>query len=365
MPKPMATFEHLLPENSLTFLETTWNDHNHQKVAQAIHTNAKSLAKLHLRFNSAAGSKYFLTKDGKECLVFPNLTVISLSRVCHEEIKMISPVSKLIPFPHLQVAEIGFKYPFADDILFRGNNKVLDTVNLVLDCKVINILLFDRWVNGRKPNLRSMVLFEAVSQINQYCSKSMYQQFFDKIFSSVRYFYSHSQHITDSLVQSLIPHRHYDNLQILSLINCTITLTQFLKLLDAFPGLFKIICSAPGYDGVFADKNIKEIFSKVKGILGEFRPCIGYWMISDPTVLPVDQIVELIILVTGLCPNLREINFGLRVEERVLCIYTKLCHSFQLIRYSDIVPAIESFTLSYEKSKPSIIVTKKSIELKE
>ncbi|KAJ1861324.1 hypothetical protein LPJ78_005397 [Coemansia sp. RSA 989] len=271
---------------------------------------------------------------------------------------MLSPAGRLIAFPHLKVAEIGFRYPFADDILFRGNNKMLDCVNVVLDSKIINILLFDRWVNGRKPYLRSMVLFAAVPQISQFCSTSMYRQFFDKIFGSVKFFFSHSQHITDSLVKSLDPYQHYDNMQVFSLINCTIDLSQFLTVLKAFPRLIRIVCSVPICSGVFVGKNTKEIFSSIKSILGDFRPRVAYWMISDPKKLPIDQIMELIILVAGACPNLRGINFGLRVEERVLDIYTKLCRSIQLAQHHDIVPTIKSFTLSYEMSKPNINITR-------
>ncbi|KAJ2094917.1 hypothetical protein GGI09_005143, partial [Coemansia sp. S100] len=100
--------------------------------------------------------------------MYPNLQYLGLSDCIRNTTDMNASslnASNAIPFPVLRSANLYSLYPFANDVLFRGNTKTLEYLNFVIDkyavtmfnkCKTFesknkvlrHVLISDDWFNN-------------------------------------------------------------------------------------------------------------------------------------------------------------------------------------------------------------------------
>ncbi|KAJ1835104.1 hypothetical protein LPJ63_001409 [Coemansia sp. RSA 2711] len=114
---------------NLTALRCRW-DANHTTTARLIHASTQTLLHLSICLHTAAGLELLVFNSHRqEPVVFPYLTKLLLSQRPDVSIKPLLPIDQVAPFPRLQRLQLSVKYPFSDDLPFRGNASTLDPLN--------------------------------------------------------------------------------------------------------------------------------------------------------------------------------------------------------------------------------------------
>ncbi|KAJ2025207.1 hypothetical protein IWW57_003460, partial [Coemansia sp. S610] len=66
----------------------------------------------------------------------------------------------VVPFPKLTTLLVYERYPFGDDVPFRGNNKTLEYVNIAMDSQAVEILDKSKAVESKFASMRHVVIQE-------------------------------------------------------------------------------------------------------------------------------------------------------------------------------------------------------------
>lgn len=120
--------------------------------------NARTLQVLGIREYTTFGSfsELIFEKSTGEFMVYPNMRHLKIVILNHREsYKMLRPKSPgAVPFPYLQNLECPGGYPFGDDVLFRGNQHTLRSINIMLCLTEVSILTEYRvFAADTHPNL--------------------------------------------------------------------------------------------------------------------------------------------------------------------------------------------------------------------
>ncbi|KAJ2840538.1 hypothetical protein FBU31_000328, partial [Coemansia sp. 'formosensis'] len=91
-------------------------------------------------------------------VVYPNLQYLQMSYCDQKYHGVEEAANDLVVFPVLKYAKLVSVYPFADDVLFRGNNATLSYLSIPLDKSTVEMLYRCRIFESNRAALQSVVL---------------------------------------------------------------------------------------------------------------------------------------------------------------------------------------------------------------
>ncbi|KAJ2828135.1 hypothetical protein GGI24_002474 [Coemansia furcata] len=147
---------------SLTYLthieyDVTGNSKKHMRI---IHQNAGSLQELCISYNGLAQGPKLIMDSAGTLFTYPRLERLKLTSTSVIG-QMSYPVfEEHVPFPSLRNAELMVDYPFGDDTLFRGNSDTLESLCIVTDERLEQILEKYNVFSGEEYKSLKSVTFE-------------------------------------------------------------------------------------------------------------------------------------------------------------------------------------------------------------
>lgn len=152
--------------NSLTHLELTGM--TKLRSFGLIHKCAATLKRLHIN-GSAANSNYsgLFVDNRNRYVVYPNMAYLFICSSLEHQSELTYPRS-FVPFPRLQKLDLSKCYPFGDNVLFRGNQLTMQSLNLALSPQLVTILYRNHtFAINSHPSLQQVVLMSQSNLLDQ------------------------------------------------------------------------------------------------------------------------------------------------------------------------------------------------------
>ncbi|KAJ2898713.1 hypothetical protein IWW38_001261, partial [Coemansia aciculifera] len=90
--------------------------------------------------------------------VYPSLQSLSIFFDKRTQNNVKSTSKDYVPFPVLKRLSIGSSYPFAEDVVFRGNSGTLEKLSITLDKDLVDILNNERVFENPNKVLRTVTV---------------------------------------------------------------------------------------------------------------------------------------------------------------------------------------------------------------
>ncbi|KAJ1916807.1 hypothetical protein LPJ71_001902, partial [Coemansia sp. S17] len=275
-------------------------------IAQLARQNAATLEYLCIMASySQRGSVFDLIRDVESDYVcYPRLRVLKLEK-CSDLSPHRCPVyASVVPFPILRVLSLEGRYPFDDDVLFRGNAATLES--LVLKTKhddIARITEFGIFTPTSHPKLQCVsILYEKGYGRSRLTSHTDYLQALLSIApnAAVRRFpCGESQPDILSLISIF---GNYPNIQVLDLSDIFLPFWDTITLIKSIPLLSDLHIMTPYNIQLPTNIKDKELPAYM---LSNFTPMgqrFRCWHISK-TSGPIITSVRCVLLLALICPN--------------------------------------------------------------
>ncbi|KAJ2088811.1 hypothetical protein GGI13_002723 [Coemansia sp. RSA 455] len=280
--------------------------YNMAPIAQLARRNAATLGYLCIMTSySQRGSVFDLIRDVEgDYVCYPRLRVLKLEK-CSDLSPHRCPVyTSVVPFPILRVLSLEGRYPFDDDVLFRGNAATLES--LVLKTKhddIARIVEFGIFTPTSHPKLQCVsILYGKGYGRSRLTSHTDYLQALLSIApnAAVRRFpCGESQPDILSLISIF---SNYPNIQVLDLSDIFLPFWDTITLIKSIPLLSDLHIMTPYIIQLPANVKDKELPAYM---LSNFTPMgqrFRCWHISKASG-PIITSVRCVLLLALICPN--------------------------------------------------------------
>ncbi|KAJ2744329.1 hypothetical protein GGI20_003056 [Coemansia sp. BCRC 34301] len=243
--------------SGITELEIDWDD-NYEIKARIAHLNALTLVGLEIRFGHAKDIGTLINSHEDYLVVYPNLSRLQFTATSTLQQTTKSRVNKgVVPFPKLQVLRLNIDYPFADDVLFRGNSQTLEYLKIKPDIETIYML--DRYGIFTIKKYKKLRYIGISEKLVADASKAIVVQFVLKMAT-----HAHNLCITDAafreeFVLSIVRNKTLDSLQYLDVRSFELSLCETINLLASLPSLKSLVSSSAGLGHQFDDMDFDEL----------------------------------------------------------------------------------------------------------
>ncbi|KAJ1852587.1 hypothetical protein GGH12_002630 [Coemansia sp. RSA 1822] len=311
--------------HNLTTLECQW-DSTHSHTTHLIHSSARTLQQLRICILEMTKFQHLIFTSSNTLVVFPYLERLLINKPPHARVGVMPAIDCVAPFPRLKRLQVTFEYPFSDDLPFRSNSSTLRFVGIMLDHRTIRLLsacgVFGK---DRSCALQHLVVDKLNGPRSEHTD--CYREFFDWAVPRVRYLYIHHPIDTQFLLQTLPPDRGYNNLQLLSVLHSSISLSQIVQVLLAFPQLKILICRYSNMGDGFCGMSIRQVAAMLRTKYDPLNQHIQTLCINDFAANSINMVAASILLLADQCPHLRMIKFPKQREDRVLNVLFRLNQS--------------------------------------
>ncbi|KAI8321378.1 hypothetical protein GQ54DRAFT_298042 [Martensiomyces pterosporus] len=119
---------------------TIHTEHRDSNMAELIRRNASTLEHIDIKTSEVGGTTGFVQDPEGNTMIYPRLKKLTIfTRDYSLAGERVSP--KGTPFPVLTHLSLKGVYPFGNDILFRGSNETLESLDMVLENQLQQIIL--------------------------------------------------------------------------------------------------------------------------------------------------------------------------------------------------------------------------------
>ncbi|KAJ1963127.1 hypothetical protein GGI12_002244 [Dipsacomyces acuminosporus] len=278
-------------------------------IVELVRRNASTLVSADLRGLKFKASAELVTGPNNTIMSYPRLKKLSLSVTDKKNPKTFAIPDNGIPFPvltHLRCAE---RYPFDSDILFRGNNATMESLDLFLSHELVQVIhKFDLLAPGSYPNLSSMVL------------KAWYRPFVDEklLLRHVRIPFEigpqvasvdvncggqkRDNIIVDAVRLSATPH----SIRLLDIREFKLTMLEVINVIGMLPNLIHIkFCMVEDSQGGEQPPLDLSLLPKLHGDHGILPVHLRSLQFESLTYTPSRQTVANILIIASLLPSAR------------------------------------------------------------
>ncbi|KAJ1755740.1 hypothetical protein LPJ69_004998 [Coemansia sp. RSA 1752] len=343
--KQTHTIEHLVPANSLTRLFCQWKHDNHQLVAQAIRANATSLQYLVIFIFSPTNISSIILDPTNRASIFPNLSILSLSKLCNEELETVPCIPDVVPFPRLTALEMGFTCPFSDDVLLRGNHGTLNELIIRLDYRTMHILSTYQSTLRGPSRLSYLVIVKTDLEISKQYAHTIHT-FMSNIIPQLKKLFINGQNILEHLLDLLTHNPVYYKLQRLVMFSCEIPLVQLATLLQKIPTLKRLTCDVTSLGHEASGMGLAPLIRSLHAQLKPLKLHLGEWTIACGRAVSVDITALSIILLASTCPHLKSVYYPVQSEDESLKVFSRVCMLQQSGEFRDLVDSNMYFSLT-------------------
>ncbi|KAJ2496686.1 hypothetical protein GGH96_005652 [Coemansia sp. RSA 1972] len=310
--------------HNLTIFECQW-DSNYMHTARLIHLNSRTLQQLRMCVHEMSKFQHLIFTETNTLVVFPYLERLIIRKPPHARVGVMPAIDCVAPFPRLKRLQVTFEYPFSDDLPFRSNNSSLGFVSIMLDHRTIRLLsacgVFGK---DRLRALRHLVVGKLDGPRSEHTD--CYREFFDWALPRIQYLFIHDPLDTQFFLQSLLK-REFDNLQHVSFLYTSISLSQIVQVLLAFPQLKALVCRYSNMGDEFCGMSIRQVAALLRQKYGPINQNIQTLCIYEFAANSINMVAASILLLADQCPHLRMIKFPKHREDRVLNVLFRLNQS--------------------------------------
>ncbi|KAJ1905195.1 hypothetical protein LPJ71_004622, partial [Coemansia sp. S17] len=149
--KHTSTVDHIPQLSSLDVRCTTSFDLN----TDLVHKSSSSLQILKFGICNARALLYDFHGNS---IVYPNMKQLAMfyAPLAYSKERIMAPST--VPFPELESLSINMPYPFADDVLFRGNSTTLKDLDFKIDTDSVHLLYDSGVFANKRRKLRTLTL---------------------------------------------------------------------------------------------------------------------------------------------------------------------------------------------------------------
>ncbi|KAJ2364119.1 hypothetical protein H4S01_003947 [Coemansia sp. RSA 2610] len=348
-----------LPVTNLTALRCRW-DANHTTTARLIHASTQTLLHLSICLHTAAGLELLVFNSHRqEPVVFPYLTKLLLSQRPDVSIKPLLPIDQVAPFPRLQRLQLSVKYPFSDDLPFRGNASTLEFLCMKLDPHTLHLLsTHGAFGPGCLPALQHLVIGNSLQGGEH--TESMdaeYHKFFTWVLPTTSYVFVHSPDDARLLLHTLPLKAEHQNMQLLSLLHTHLSFSQVVCILASFSQLRILICKYSNMGDDFNTMSIQQAATVLRQTYSPLNTNLQSLHIYDFEANSVNMMAASVLLLADQCPHLTMVKFPKDREDCALNVLLRLNHSRYPAEFCKLFLATLDFSLN-QTSKYTIIKIK-------
>ncbi|KAJ1740354.1 hypothetical protein IWW42_004744 [Coemansia sp. RSA 1085] len=341
MPLPNA----LAAISNLSKLHCTWSD-NYTSLVQLLHGNSTVLRELVINYVDVLGFENLVMDGSGECISYPHLNKLVLTKQCSKEIQPLPPLCNAAPFPRLKTLHITFTFPFSNDLPFRGNSGTLASIDLCLDSRALKQLhACGTFAGTRMRALDSLELdtqHEMAADASDVVKES--SALLKHVMGRVTRFCALDQKFTDQLLAQLaLQPQGFDNLQVLYVHHHNVSLLWIAGIIDKLPQLLKLQCTVMQLGEGIRDVDLSQAANMLSARFRNTRASqLQIWQLHNHKTLEIKNAVSCILLLSFICPQLNRIAFSMVPDDTVENIYSKLAYSsfYARVRRA-IVPDVE------------------------
>ncbi|KAJ2042115.1 hypothetical protein GGI08_007824 [Coemansia sp. S2] len=220
-----------------------------------------------------------------------------------------------VPFPVLESLKLLIPYPFADDVLFRGNSHTLEELDIKLDADTVNVLHDNQVFKGKDRILHTLIL----GGVNynggiSLLSETVLIDFLGDLIEPVRKLVISDPLLIKPLIDAAT--HGFNNVQVLNLVQEQLPFYDILRLLKAFPVLSKLVCGVDDLGSELKHIAADDLPDYIASTYKEAGKCMQVWKLPCVRSINNTHITEYVILLALCCPRLRRIDLAENVAAK-------------------------------------------------
>ncbi|KAJ2067566.1 hypothetical protein GGI16_009639, partial [Coemansia sp. S142-1] len=241
--------------------------------------------------------------DGN-AVIYPKLQYLEPSFDYNDPIeRVLAP--DIVPFPVLQCLRLFSRYPFGDDVMFRGNSATLEKLSICLDAEDIAILMCNPVFNGEFRNLRTLYIDNGFGRNNltQVPMPTMHK-FIRNVAANARKVSLTSNIPLSGLIDLTSSGCRFESIQFLDMRSKKSSLHDILRLLNALPVLAKLFCDIDDLDSGFKLLTDDDLPDHVASNFGNAGNHLHTWLLPHAGGERSMKVADYVMLLAIACPRL-------------------------------------------------------------
>ncbi|KAJ2396421.1 hypothetical protein GGF41_008605, partial [Coemansia sp. RSA 2531] len=187
-----------------------------------------------------------------------------------------------VPFPELESLRINMPYPFADDVLFRGNSTTLKDLDFKIDTDSVHLLYDSGVFANKRRKLRTLTLSKDSRTHGIYLlSETILSNYLRDLINPARKLVISYLLLLKPIIAAAIANCSFMNVQVLSVGSEQLHFYDILCLLKVFPALVKFTCGIEGLGSELehiAAENLPDYIASTYKLTGK---CLQVWAIPS------------------------------------------------------------------------------------
>ncbi|PIA17082.1 hypothetical protein COEREDRAFT_86479 [Coemansia reversa NRRL 1564] len=235
----------------------------------------------------------------------------------------------IAPFPRLETLRMYIRYPFSDDLVFRGNRKTLRELYILADSMIMHILCnAGVFAMHRMENLRQLSIADIIVQIGniEYAIK-VYLKIISNTLPYLDTLFLADTDIAEALPEYLETKAISSNIRILDMPDSYMQLPCVLSLLKSLPTLQRLRCMISSLGSGLGFTSASQVESYMQDRFHSMSTHLKRWDITNDDHFPENVIIASILLVAALNPQLEAIVFARQNQNMIGNAFEKMLSS--------------------------------------
>ncbi|KAJ1912078.1 hypothetical protein LPJ71_002788 [Coemansia sp. S17] len=262
-------------------------------------------------------------------IVYPKMKRLVIFKTPLGYFKEPAKAPDTVPFPVLESLKLLIRYPFADDVLFRGNSTTLEELDIIL-----NTVLHDNQVFKSKDRILHTLTLGGVNYNGgiSLLSETVLNDFLGDLIEPVRKLVISDPLLIKPLIDAAT--HGFNNLQVLNLVQEQLPFYDILRLLKAFPVLSKLVCGVDELGSELKHIAADDLPDYIASTYKEAGKNMQVWKLPCVRSINNTHITEYVVLLALCCPRLRRIDLAENVAAKYRSEIAKALESKLYSKYT-------------------------------
>ncbi|KAJ2432218.1 hypothetical protein GGF41_000107 [Coemansia sp. RSA 2531] len=322
-----STFDHLPLLSSLELRDESSPD----MCASLVRRFASTLQCLRVSISNANMLIYDV--DDK-AVMYPNLQYLGLSDCIRNTTDMNASslnASNAIPFPVLRSANLYSLYPFANDVLFRGNTKTLEYLNFVIDKYAVTMFNKCKTFESKDKVLRHVLISDDWFNNDTYFgTEAETNKLLNHLVSAAERLSVSAAVVAKVCVTAAQNGQGFQNIKLFEM-GSNMSLFDVLCALTVLPALVKVRGGIKGFGSELENISQEELPGYVASTFRDVGENLQVWSMNSFASQYSAQIVDYILLLALASPKFRRIEI---MPNTVLNYYARVTEALESGPYS-------------------------------
>ncbi|KAJ2806965.1 hypothetical protein H4R20_001478 [Coemansia guatemalensis] len=332
---------HLVIQN-LSHMQCNW-DANYVSLAQLLHKNRSSLLSLEICYKTLEGLELLFTDECNTEITYQYLSTLVLSQDDDASTTTLPKYEGIAPFPRLEILRMYIRYPFSDDLVFRGNRKTLRELYILADSMIMHVLCnAGVFLKHRLESLKQLSIADSIVQIgNIDYATEVYLKIISNALPYIDTLFLADTDIAEALPRYLENKTLGSDIRILDMPDSYMQLPCVLSLLKSLPTLQRLRCMISGLGSGLGFTSAAQVESYMMERFNSMSTHLKRWDITNDDHFPENVVIASILLTAVLNPQLEAIVFSRQKENMVTNAFEKMLGSRLFSNYKErLIPVL-------------------------